>query len=130
MKAPKSRMTSQRRVILQELKKSKSHPTADELYARTRKKLPKISLGTVYRNLDKLAESGEILRLHMCGSQKRYDGNTHPHYHIRCSSCGRVDDVEVDFVPPDLTTCSADSYQVTGFHFEIQGLCENCRAKE
>jgi Fur family transcriptional regulator, ferric uptake regulator len=88
--SPKRRMTSQRRIILEELRKTKTHPTADELYVVARKRLPKISLGTVYRNLDQLAESGEILKLEMCGCQKRFDGNTHEHFHARCQGCGRV----------------------------------------
>ena len=70
------------------------HPTADEVYQVVRKRLPRISLGTVYRNLDVLSESGEISRLDRCGAQYRFDGDLEQHYHIRCSSCGRVDDIE------------------------------------
>ena len=63
MSQPQTRMTRQRMVILEELRKVKTHPTADELYAMVRTRMPRISLGTVYRNLDFLTESKEILKL-------------------------------------------------------------------
>ncbi len=71
----KTRMTRQRRVILEEVRKINDHPAADEIYERVRKRLHRISLGTVYRNLDLLCEVGEIQRLELSGAMKRYDGN-------------------------------------------------------
>ena len=71
---PKSRMTHQRRIILEELRNTRSHPTADEVYEIVRKRIPKISLGTVYRNLELLSESGVIQKLEIGGTQKRFDG--------------------------------------------------------
>jgi Fur family ferric uptake transcriptional regulator len=68
-------MTRQRKVILEEIRKTDSHPTADELYQRVRQRLPHVSLGTIYRNLETLAASGLIQKLEMGGSQKRFDGN-------------------------------------------------------
>ena len=91
----KMRMTPQRRVILEELRRVNDHPAADEIYHRVRKRLPKISLGTVYRNLEVLCELGEIQRLELSGSTKRYDGVPNKHYHIRCVECGRVDDAPI-----------------------------------
>ncbi|MCJ7604005.1 MAG: transcriptional repressor, partial [Desulfobulbaceae bacterium] len=71
----KLRMTKQRQVILEELRKVKTHPTADDMYQMLRKKMPKISLGTVYRNLEILSESGIIQKLDVGGTQKRFDGD-------------------------------------------------------
>ena len=88
-------MTQQRKVILEELKKTNSHPGADEIYERVRKRLPQISLGTVYRNLEILSELGEIQNLELGGGLKRFDSNPKKHYHIRCIRCGRVDDSPV-----------------------------------
>ena len=68
MAQPQTRMTRQRAVILEELRKVKTHPTADELYSIVRERLPRISLGTVYRNLDFLADTGEIRRLEAAGT--------------------------------------------------------------
>ena len=70
------RMTYQREIILEELKKTKTHPTADELYTTVRQRIPHISLATVYRNLETLANSGLVRKLEVIGRQKRFDGNT------------------------------------------------------
>ena len=87
------RKTKQREVILEELMKLRAHPSADELYERVKKRLPRISLGTVYRNLEMLSREGIIHRLETAGSQKRFDGETGDHQHIRCVRCGRIDDL-------------------------------------
>src|SRR5262249_59374589 len=68
------------------------HPTADWVYRQARRRLPRISLGTVYRNLKRLAEEGLIREIHAGGHPARFDGNTGRHYHIRCLGCGRVND--------------------------------------
>jgi len=78
------RITRQRRVILEELQRTKSHPTADELYRKVRRRLPRISLGTVYRNLELLSRSGLIRKLEIGGGKMRFDGIVEPHYHIHC----------------------------------------------
>jgi Fur family transcriptional regulator, ferric uptake regulator len=122
----KRRMTSQRRIILEELRRVKTHPTADELYAAARKRLPKISLGTIYRNLEQLAESGEILKLEMCGSQKRFDGSTHDHFHVRCRECGCVADVETSRPVTELDRFHAENFTITGYHMEFMGFCSRC----
>ena len=83
------RLTPQRQVILEELAKVKTHPTANEVYDMVRKRLPRIGLGTVYRNLELMADNGMILKLEVGGSQKRFDATTNLHYHIRCT-CWRI----------------------------------------
>lgn len=88
--------TSQRRVIMEELRKLKCHPTADELYCIVKQRMPKISLATVYRNLGLLADAGEIRRIELAGRQNRYDGDTSIHYHLRCRKCGAVEDLHID----------------------------------
>jgi Fur family ferric uptake transcriptional regulator len=123
------RMTRQRRIILEELRKLKSHPTADELYDAVRERLPRISLGTVYRNLDVLQENGEVLKLESAGSQKRFDGDTHPHYHVRCVHCGRVGDVENEVAELDVTGFSAPGFTITGGTVEFYGICDLCRER-
>ena len=79
--------TNQRRVILEELRSVTSHPTADELYSMIREKLPKISLGTVYRNLELLSSAGQIMKLELSGKQKRFDGRPDQHFHMRLPFC-------------------------------------------
>ncbi|HIU17489.1 MAG TPA: transcriptional repressor [Candidatus Avidesulfovibrio excrementigallinarum] len=124
---PQTRMTRQRMLILEELRKSRTHPTADELYASVRKRLPHISLGTVYRNLDFLAESGEILKLEMAGSTRRFDGCIAPHQHVRCKICGRVGDIEgVNVALPEVAELKVEGFTVTSAHVEFEGICAQC----
>ncbi|BCO09865.1 transcriptional repressor [Desulfolithobacter dissulfuricans] len=122
------RLTTQRQIILEELSKVTSHPTASELYDMVRKRLPRIGLGTVYRNLELMAENGMILKLEVGGTQKRFDATTDPHYHIRCSSCGKVDDIDVPVIK-DLVdaACASSSYQILGHHVEFTGICPACQ---
>ena len=123
----KTRMTRQRRMILEEIRKLNSHPAADEIYERVRKRLPRISLGTVYRNLDVLCEMGEIQRLELSSSMKRYDGIAKKHYHIRCVCCGRVDDAPIaplNRLEDDLYGTTV--FEIIGHNLEFTGLCPQC----
>jgi Fur family ferric uptake transcriptional regulator len=129
--ADKLRMTQQRRIILEELRKTHNHPTADALYERVRKLLPRISLGTVYRNLEILTALGEIQTLELSGSQKRYDGIPQKHYHIRCVHCERLDDAPI----APLNTLEnelygATVYTIIGHRLEFIGLCPECSRNE
>ena len=121
------RLTSQRQVILEELKKVKSHPTANEVFDMVRKRLPRIGLGTVYRNLDLLAEKGMIKKLEVGGEQKRFDGDTSQHYHIRCVKCSRVEDVFIAKATDlEKSAASCCNYKILGHHVEFSGICSNC----
>ncbi len=124
------RMTNQREMILQELKKSKEHLTADELYERVKRKMPRISLATVYRNLEILSEVGLIGKLEVSGRQKRFDYDTEDHDHIYCVQCHRVDNLDMDREKLGVhTPGSINGYKVTGFRLEFAGLCKECREK-
>ena len=123
-------MTRQRRVILEELRKVKTHPSADEIYEIVRKRLPRISLGTVYRNLEILSESGDIQKLEPCCSLKRFDGNPNEHCHIRCVCCDRIADAPV--VPDleiDLKRVNSTDFEIIGHRLEFLGLCPLCSDK-
>lgn len=129
-----ARMTKQRRIILEELRATHNHPTADEIYHRVRERLPRISLGTVYRNLDRLAASGMIRRLDNAGPQMRFDADLDRHIHIRCVRCGRITDLDGD---PDTSEheCDRDMLAGTGYtmierRIEYTGICPACAEKE
>ena len=125
------RNTQQRTIILEELRKRKDHPSADELFSIVKKRLPRISLGTVYRNLEILSNLGEIQELKLSGSLKRYDWNPNKHYHIRCVNCDRVDNAPI----APLNQIEDDLYQATvfeiiGHNLEFTGLCPDCTQKD
>ena len=124
------RMTEQRRVILEELRRRNDHPSADELYERVRTRLPRISLGTVYRNLEILSALGEIQKLELSGSLKRFDGVPSKHYHIRCIACDRVDDAPIaplNQIEDELY--GATVFEIIGHNLEFTGLCPACTRK-
>lgn len=124
-------ITRQRRVILEELGSVSSHPTADEVHAMVRRRLPRISLGTVYRNLEILSERGLIQRLHTGGAQMRFDGNPERHCHVRCTRCGRVGDISTQPIGNLADAVSESSgYEVTGYHLEFAGVCPDCAGSE
>lgn len=127
----KLRNTAQRSIILNVLKGMKTHPTADELYEKVRNEMPRISLGTVYRNLMMLAELGVVRKLETAGKQMRFDGDLSPHVHIRCRRCGRVDDIWADpiSIPEHMKTIDFRGYQVTGYALEYEGVCPDCAKK-
>ncbi|MBO5019119.1 MAG: transcriptional repressor [Clostridia bacterium] len=86
----------QREAIMQVLRSSKAHPNANQVYEEVRKIIPNISLGTVYRNLSSLGDTGEILCLHVANGPERYDGEISPHIHLHCRECGTVYDVPLE----------------------------------
>lgn len=121
-------MTKQRRVIVEELKKLKTHPTATLIYELVRKRLPRISLGTVYRNLDLLAEAGIIQKLETAGTQKRFDGTVENHYHVRCVTCGQVDDIPLPLLGEiEGLLGGLSNYKILSHRLEFQGVCPSCQ---
>ena len=125
------RMTLQRKTILNILRQIKSHPSADEIYELVRKQLPRISLGTVYRNLELLARMELIQKLELGGTIKRFDWNPNKHYHIRCLVCGQVDDAPIaplNKLEDELY--GATVFSIIGHRLEFEGLCPNCTEKE
>ncbi len=89
-----SKRSRQREAILKVLRETTVHPTADWVYGEVRKEIPNISLGTVYRNLAKLSEDNEIIKLGLGTGVEHFDGNSEPHYHVMCTVCGAIDDIE------------------------------------
>ena len=126
--SPDFRMTRQRSVILEELRAVTSHPTADQMYEQVRRRLPRVSLGTVYRNLDLLTEQGVIQKLELAGTQRRFDGNVQNHYHLRCVRCGRVEDAPIapfGWIEQEVQQVTA--YEIIGHRLKFLGLCPQCR---
>ena len=120
-----------RNAILSYLKETTTHPSAEMVYAHLKPEIPDLSLGTVYRNLSKFKEQGEIVSLGAVGGVERFDGNTTPHVHFICTNCYAVDDLSGLPVPAALV-CSAE--KETGGSIEtcqltFTGQCSNCLTK-
>ncbi|MCJ7620214.1 MAG: transcriptional repressor [Anaerolineae bacterium] len=126
------RITAQRRLLLEIIRQSKGHLDAGEIYRRARKKDPRISLSTVYRNLNLLKELGLISELHLDQEHHHYEVKEETeHYHLICSHCGQV----VEFDNPLVDRLIAQVSKEKGFHVErvyidLVGLCDECRARE
>ncbi|MCW5204818.1 transcriptional repressor [Desulfobulbus sp. US2] len=124
------RMTHQRELILEELGNCHNHPTADALYERIKKKLPRISLATVYRNLEILSEAGMIRKLEISGRQKRFDKEIEQHDHVFCVQCRRVDDIRLDQSRlVVLEEGQKQGYKISGCRVEFYGICPKCQTK-
>jgi len=122
-----NRMTRQRKVILEELKKVTTHPTADEVYEMVRKTLPRISLGTVYRNLETLTEFGLIQKIEVGTSQKRFDGDIDRHFHVKCVSCEKVFDLPQNQVKePAFQKDVVEGVQIVNYSLHFTGICDTC----
>jgi len=123
------RNTKQRQVVLEAVRDCDWHPTVAEIYETVRRRLPRISLGTVYRNLETLVEMGAVRKLDGGSAGARFDGITDRHYHIRCITCGRLDNIEgLPEVPVPRETLARGGWRVTEQHFELLGECGPCRA--
>ena len=125
------RTSRQREAILRVLRSTVCHPTADWVYGEVKREIPGISLGTVYRNLRLLTETGEVRSYESTGGVSRYDGCAAPHYHFRCERCGALIDIE-EPVNEDLDRRVAVR---TGLHIrchvlEFRGLCGGCQKAE
>ena len=126
-KTQNRRMTLQRKTILEVLRQTNTHPSADEIYVMVRERLPRISLGTVYRNLEVLSELGFIQKLELGGTIKRFDWNPEKHYHIRCLRCGQVDDAPIaPFNRLENELYEVTVYTIIGHRLEFEGLCPSC----
>src|SRR5579859_1541505 len=91
---PASRRTLQRTLVFEIVASTHSHPTADWIYEEARRRMPRVSLGTVYRNLQVLERDGRIRAIDSWGKSTRYDADLTPHYHFVCDGCGAISDME------------------------------------
>ncbi len=125
------RYSKKRQAILDCLRATKSHPTADWIYTQLKPKLPDLSLATVYRNLGQLKEAGLIRTVGNVDGNERYDGNAKDHPHAVCTSCGTIIDVE-DYPLPEeyLSHIMHDTgFEIVSTGIEFSGTCCECRKK-
>lgn len=119
------RYSRQRELIFETLKGTTEHPTAEMIYQWLKPENPNLSLGTVYRNLNLLADEGAIIR--MAFPVERYDANTVPHPHFRCGACGCVYDLDLPYDDGlDERALRASGHRVTGHELIFHGTCAAC----
>ena len=125
-----ARSTRQREAVLRAALASGEHPTADMIYAAVRRELPRVSLGTVYRNLQRLVAEGRIslTPLQDTGERSaRFDPETRPHDHFVCQRCKRIHDVEREGSGAvDLRRLEREGFQVTSHTLAVYGICPRC----
>lgn len=121
--------THQRIEILRELSGSTSHPDAETIHQRVRRRLPTLSLDTVYRTLNRLVETGAATRVPGCHNRARYEADTSPHHHFVCERCGRIADFTSAafdrFTPPPEVRGLG---RVDSVHIELRGRCRKCQS--
>ena len=124
------RRSRQRDRILEILRGTRSHPTAEWVYARVRREFPHVSLGTVYRNLGQLVDHGIVKRIGFGNDVDRYEANIHSHHHFVCERCGAVADLEAP-VDESLTRKLSQAAGVKANRHEIRlyGTCAACVRK-
>ncbi len=123
--------SKQREIILDTLKENVVHPTAEYLYEKIKSKDPKISLATLYRNLNQLTQNGIIKKIDGLETSSHFDHNTHKHYHFICSKCNRVFDISAD-VAPDLIekTENSTGFEIQSHDIVFTGICKECKNKQ
>ncbi|MDO4260780.1 MAG: transcriptional repressor [Eubacteriales bacterium] len=122
------RNTIQCTLVLEAVHELKCHATADEIYEEVLRRHPHISRGTVYRNLNRLAETGRIRRMEVPGGPDRFDHLCHEHYHVKCEACGRVFDVDMEYLSGlEQRIGDSHSFQFTGHDIMFRGICPACR---
>lgn len=122
------RYSKQRETILNILRNTTRHPTASVIYECARQVIPNISLGTVYRNLSQLTQSGDILALKALDGSEHFDANFSPHPHLHCKCCGEVIDLQIPFVGDFVKKASEETGCVfEGHSIMFYGKCNLCK---
>ena len=122
------RYSRQREEIYQAVCATREHPTAQMVYDELREHMPKLSLGTVYRNLHQMAQEGRLMELD--GPVARYDAIVTPHTHIRCLCCGRVADLEMPYDAALDGLAAEKGWAVKSHYLMFQGMCPACAGEK
>lgn len=120
--------SKQRELVLKAIQENMIHPTADHVYELVRKEIPNISLATVYRNLNMLAESNVIRRIDGLDGSVHFDYNMCNHYHFICTKCNKVYDVPYDIAPGLVDKVNAETgLDVESYDITLKGTCNKCK---
>ena len=126
-----SRSTKQRRAILEVFTLQNGHLAAEDVYQLVRHDLPKISLGTVYRNLETLSQQGDLLKTVFPDGKARYeDAKNEHHHHLVCMGCSNIADISLCPLRPEIKELlDTEDFEAVYHRFEVFGFCKECRDK-
>lgn len=122
-------MTVQKMAVLRAMEEAgRTHPTAETIYALAKRHLPSIALGTVYRNLTKMAETGEVIKISVPDGPDRFDKDISDHMHILCVKCGKIYDIEENDVKVEINNVP-EGAELIRFDVMAKCICADCKAK-
>src|SRR6516165_789040 len=122
------KITAQRQCIFRALEDDVTHPSAERVHEKVRRNMPNVSLKTVYKTLNELAELGAISVLDVGTGSARFDPNVEStHHHLVCRSCGKVRDLAADFPGLKVSRRGAQGFDIDSAEVVFRGLCEECR---
>jgi|SRR6266404_841620 len=124
-------LTHQRQVIYEALITMPGHPSPEEVYAKVRKRIPSISLATVYKNLNRFLKAGMLQEMSVHHGSLRVEVNVHPHHHLVCTSCKKIEDIDSDQIGPlHVRGRLPMGFAVHRFSVDVIGLCARCHNKK
>ena len=122
------RFSKQRQIIYDAIKSNPIHPSADTIYNMLKEDYPELSLGTVYRNLNVLTDMGLILKISSGLDCEHYDGNIENHYHLICTECNKMFDVDIPYQDNIVSDAQKNSpHKISNHDIVFTGVCEHCR---
>lgn len=123
----RKRNTIQGQLVLNAVRQLGNHPTADDVYNYVVQMHPNISKGTVYRNLNSLAEDGILIKISVPDAADRFDHTLEKHYHIKCMNCKEFVDVNLDYMQElDDKVAESTKYKILSHDVVFKGICHNC----
>lgn len=120
----------QREALVTLLKSVTNHPSAEWLYSNLKKEFPNIGIATVYRNLNMLTQSGEILKIDVGSGKEHYDGNAQNHYHMYCYECEGIYDIDMEYNSEiDVSAAKVAGADIARHSLVFYGICSKCKNK-
>lgn len=121
------RYSKQKEEVLKIVLESCNHPDTKDIYKIVKKRIPNISLGTVYRNLNNLSKEGIIKKISLENGNDRYDKTLMNHNHVTCIKCGKICDVSVSLKTSEIVKIENETgFKITDSNFNINGICKDC----
>jgi Fur family transcriptional regulator, peroxide stress response regulator len=124
-------LTHHRQVIYETLMAMPGHPSPEEVYAKVRRRIPAISLATVYKNLNRFLKAGLLQEVSVHHGSLRVEVNDHPHHHLVCSSCKKIEDIDSEQIGPlQVRGRLPKGFAVQRLSVDVIGLCARCSSKK